>query len=114
MATGMVCRGVKSDAEFLVRGMRRLGGRIWERYGAVLDARGVANALGDVLLGYAGYDPDETFRGVCLVPEGEDAGRPFGVQTVVMPRDVFCASTSNTCLFSCDYSQNEVRILAHM
>jgi len=31
-----------------------------------------------------------------------------------VPRDVFCASTSNTCLFSCDYSQNEVRILAHM
>ena len=84
MATGMVCRGVESDAEFLVSGMRRLAGRIWERYGAVLDARGVTNALGDVLLGYAGYDPDKTFRGVCLVPEGDDAGRPFGVQTVMM------------------------------
>ena len=32
----------------------------------------------------------------------------------VVPRNAFCASSEEMCLFSCDYSQNEVRILAHM
>ena len=32
----------------------------------------------------------------------------------VNPRDSFTASTSDRCLFACDYSQNEIRILAHV
>jgi DNA polymerase-1 len=32
----------------------------------------------------------------------------------VYPRNFFASSTPDWCLFSCDYSQNEVRILAHM
>ena len=32
----------------------------------------------------------------------------------VGPRNAFIASTKESCLFACDYSQNEVRILAHM
>jgi DNA polymerase I-like protein with 3'-5' exonuclease and polymerase domains len=32
----------------------------------------------------------------------------------VAPRNAFCASSEELCLFACDYSQNEVRILAHM
>ena len=32
----------------------------------------------------------------------------------VSPRNAFVASSKETCLFACDYSQNEVRILAHM
>ena len=32
----------------------------------------------------------------------------------VAPRDAFCATSHDMCLFSFDYSQNEVRILAHM
>eukprot|EP00957_Ditylum_brightwellii_P127641 9734324-Ditylum_brightwellii.AAC.1 len=34
----------------------------------------------------------------------------FGVN----PRDGFVATSSEKCLFACDYSQNEIRILAHM
>ena len=32
----------------------------------------------------------------------------------VCPRNAFTASSKESCLFACDYSQNEVRILAHM
>eukprot|EP00592_Proboscia_alata_P009823 CAMPEP_0194361800 /NCGR_PEP_ID=MMETSP0174-20130528/9418_1 /TAXON_ID=216777 /ORGANISM="Proboscia alata, Strain PI-D3" /LENGTH=1267 /DNA_ID=CAMNT_0039134221 /DNA_START=85 /DNA_END=3889 /DNA_ORIENTATION=+ len=32
----------------------------------------------------------------------------------ISPRDAFCASSPDWCLFACDYSQNEIRILAHM
>jgi DNA polymerase-1 len=32
----------------------------------------------------------------------------------VYPRNFFVSSFPNSCLFACDYSQNEVRILAHM
>ena len=32
----------------------------------------------------------------------------------VYPRNFFTSSTKDSCLFACDYSQNEVRILAHM
>lgn len=32
----------------------------------------------------------------------------------VYPRNFFTCSSPNSCLFACDYSQNEVRILAHM
>eukprot|EP00559_Dactyliosolen_fragilissimus_P008551 CAMPEP_0184870074 /NCGR_PEP_ID=MMETSP0580-20130426/36381_1 /TAXON_ID=1118495 /ORGANISM="Dactyliosolen fragilissimus" /LENGTH=890 /DNA_ID=CAMNT_0027371971 /DNA_START=169 /DNA_END=2841 /DNA_ORIENTATION=- len=37
-------------------------------------------------------------------------GKIFGV----MPRNAFISSSEDKCLFACDYSQNEVRILAHM
>ena len=37
-------------------------------------------------------------------------GEVFGIS----PRNAFVASSKETCLFACDYSQNEVRILAHM
>jgi len=39
---------------------------------------------------------------------------PKGGTFGVAPRDSFCASSDELCLFACDYSQNEVRILAHM
>ena len=34
----------------------------------------------------------------------------FGVD----PRDAFVATGEGLCLFACDYSQKEVRIMAHM
>jgi DNA polymerase-1 len=39
---------------------------------------------------------------------------PTGSVLGISPRNAFIASTKETCLFACDYSQNEVRILAHM
>ena len=37
-----------------------------------------------------------------------------GKQTAVSFRDIFCCSSEKKVLFSCDYSQNEIRILAHL
>ena len=39
---------------------------------------------------------------------------PTGSVMGVCPRNAFTSSTKQSCLFACDYSQNEVRILAHM
>lgn len=39
---------------------------------------------------------------------------PAGNNLGFSPRSAFTSSTKYTCLFACDYSQNEVRILAHM
>lgn len=39
---------------------------------------------------------------------------PAGNTLGFSPRSAFTSSTKDTCLFACDYSQNEVRILAHM
>jgi DNA polymerase I len=39
---------------------------------------------------------------------------PAGNSLGFSPRSAFTSSTKDTCLFACDYSQNEVRILAHM
>ena len=39
---------------------------------------------------------------------------PTGNISGMCLRNAFTSSSKNTCLFACDYSQNEVRILAHM
>jgi len=39
---------------------------------------------------------------------------PTGSVMGIYPRNAFTTSTKQSCLFSCDYSQNEVRILAHI
>ena len=39
---------------------------------------------------------------------------PTGSVMGVCPRNAFITSTKQSCLFACDYSQNEIRILAHI
>jgi DNA polymerase I-like protein with 3'-5' exonuclease and polymerase domains len=59
-----------------------------------------------------------TGRLSCRKPNMQQIPREGGVSMhglcLYSPRDAFCASTMDSVLFTCDYSQNEVRILAHM
>jgi DNA polymerase-1 len=57
----------------------------------------------------------QTGRLSCRKPNMQQIPREGGISMDgCSPRDAFCASTKDSVLFTCDYSQNEVRILAHM
>ena len=100
----------------------------------VLEYRGLARVLatqvrGHMKLAKEGSEPNELGEldrvfpqwNQCMVRTGRLSCSKPNVQHVPTkathgfnPRDAFGASTSGYTLFSCDYSQNEIRVLAHM
>lgn len=84
--TAMICTGLKTDSNWLLRAARAYSHRVWARYNTFVDAPAVAQACSIFFRMFWGYDEEEEWTPNLLYADLKERswGRPPGIIPMVL------------------------------